>query len=596
MGKYDDTQPTIGMHPMVGMIEMGGTMLTGMANEAAKGLTASGLALFKGSDEATKFIKDWEDVTYEPKSPAGKAMGQSIGKLFSKWEGVAKWVADSFEEVGAPPIVSTAIYTYYMALPDLIGLRLQMKWSREHSKGLDTFSGKGQKEIALAIESEIDNLFASLNHPDFIDKLWRTVDEVSYNAAKADGTLKSQLGKMVAAAKTRLKDVEVVIMNSDDVRMPHEYRKTAGESMGFATRASQGEKAKIYILPDQIAPARALFDKARQIEKKYGKDSPEYKNITEEYPETASGWNPPTEQGVLTHEFGHELDFILSDLLGKNYDSLGSGRIRGRDTRARGENVFGEVPKKYNPDAPKIITDDFLSQSLPETQRLRVLMNVAKFPVAEVFARVGNVSRYLAENKLTVSELYALFKENPRSAPSDVSDVLSQLKAHSERQLDELVDVARNKDPNADYIALLEEMAGKDVRGNIKVFDSQNPNLPRDVRNRLDDAELAHGRGERYTKPWEGDAPEFSATPNDVSVPGDGAGLGGRRQLSAKERAKLIRQADNTVITALQASLDEIGMVAPNRFKGLLMDAKTGGLIESARSLDEDTDPLGLGE
>jgi hypothetical protein len=588
------------------MIEMGGTMLTGMANEAAKGLTASGIAFFKGADEATKFTKDWENVTYEPKSKSGQALVHSIGKLFSKWEGVAKWVADSFEEIGAPPIVSTAIYTYYMALPDLIGLRLQMKWSREHSKGLDTFSGKGQKEIALAIESEIDNLFASLNHPDFIDKLWRTADEVSYNAAKADGTLKSQLGKMVAAAKTRLKDVEVVIMNSDDVRMPHEYRETARGSLGFAARASQGEKAKIYILPDKIAPVRKAFDAVTQMEKKHGKGSLEYKKAIKEYKD-AGGWNPKTwisEQGVLTHEFGHQLDFTLSDLLGKNYDSLTSGRIRGRDTKARGENVFGEVPKKYNPDAPKIITDDFLSQSLPMTQRLRVLMNVGKFPIQEVFARLGNVSRYLAENKLTVSELYALFKDDPRSIPSDVFDVLSQLKAHSERQLDELVDVARNKDPNAEYIAILEEMTGAtDVRGNIRVLDSQNRNLPRDVRNRLDDAELAHGRRELYTKPWEGDVPkfktkDFSPTANDISVPGDAAGLGGRRELSVRERAKLSRQADNTVIAALQASLDEIGMVAPNRFKGLLMDAKTGGLIESARSagLDEDTDPLGLGE
>lgn len=103
--------------PRSGLIEAGANVITGMAGQAAGGVTA----LATGDPGAVEPVA--EAITYQPRTSAGKELAEGVQYPFQKWEEFADWSGDKALALGATPAQAAALKTTLMFPPFVKGKR-----------------------------------------------------------------------------------------------------------------------------------------------------------------------------------------------------------------------------------------------------------------------------------------------------------------------------------------------------------------------------------------------------------------------------------------------------------------------------------------
>ena len=510
MGKYSDTFAVkeLGVIPEIAL-----TAVSGMINELAKGFTGLLAGAFHGSEGAKDLVEGWDNsMVYEPRGEAAQAALQGLGFVMEKWEGVAKEVGDAAEEAGAPPALSTAAYSLVMVIPDLIGLKIGRGIKRSpEGTILNKAENIDYKKLAKVQKHEMEFWLNASSDPNFLKQMWKKNDPIGYDAAVNAGTVDATVKAFSETLSKKLKAIKIEVDVSESPKT------------GTRTGAHYDPDARtITLFPKSLNRGdNALFSDIQ------------------------------TDAGNFRHEFGHAADNVMWNVL-KDSNVINF---------TKGKHISGAFPSfvkiAKEIDELNVIDSGNLSGQTSVLDSLYQHRKYISNPT-ELYARLGNLKRYMSENNLTVSQVIEKWKGAQKARAAVIRDMSSsERRAHSR--------AGKEYDIPADVDVLLNQLMEVSKRKTKAQVRSQSAKGP---------------------------------DPFQKSAPSDGGGLQiPTDTVPPKYKAAIEYKADFEIATLLNNALREMAIEAKHLPTELKVGVDKGmiGVVEGVKATSED-DPLGLGE
>jgi hypothetical protein len=386
--------------------ELALSMGSGMLNETAKGFTGLLAGALHGADAADDLVSNWDDsFVYKPRTKGAKAAMSGIGKVMGKIEEGAEWLGDAAEAAGAPPALSTAVYSFVMLIPDLVGLKIGKK-IKESTKGTNV---ENPKEMQTLYKHEVDYWLNVVKDPHYIENMWRNADPVGYQKAVKDGTVKETVEIFSKELSKKLESIDVEVVTSPE-RLAELQEKGAipgdvpaggwGSGPGGHKKDALG---KVYLFPRHIKSPSVRATIA-------GERRSQTLSIDETF------------RHETTHGFDEALFRVLRE---KDGGRLGNGPINLEGGSPMLSTLFPSIAKvSYMFD--ELIASDLESLGRFDIDTLRNPDGPTALKIErsnyisdppELYARLQALQRYMKENNLTMREILDRYEGGTAAEP-----------------------------------------------------------------------------------------------------------------------------------------------------------------------------------